>query len=92
MNALHDENARPTITAVSSNDGDTVIPCVAIPASHRIRVNDDTTGSDNGNNQGNAMIDENSVATMTALSSDNDGTIVELYIDPLTKALLINSN
>jgi hypothetical protein len=78
--------------ASSRNDGVTIVPLVADPTSHWLRVSDGTTGVDNGNNLGNAMLDENGVPVLTALSSAADGSIVELYADPLTQALLININ
>lgn len=91
-NAKQDENGRPTAIGVSSDDGQTIIPLQADPTVHGLDIDDDTTGSDNGNNNGAAMIDENGVAVWTALSSDDDGTIIELYVDPNTGKLLIDSN
>lgn len=38
----------------------------------------------------NAKLDENSRATLTALSNANDGTIVDLWADPVTHRLLID--
>ena len=90
--AKHDENTRPTMIAVSNADGDTVVKAQANPVSHYLIAQDATGGSDNGNNNDVAMIDENGVAVMTALASDGSGKIIELYINPLTKQLLINSN
>lgn len=91
-NAKHDENGRATIIAASKNDGATIVPIYANPVTHTLMIDNNTTGSDNGNNSGNAMEDENSVAVWTALSSANDGSIIEVYGDPLTNSLLINSN
>lgn len=40
----------------------------------------------------NAKMDENSRATLTAMSSANDGTIVQLWADPTLHALLTTSS
>jgi hypothetical protein len=40
----------------------------------------------------NAILDENSVPAVTALSSDGDGTVVNIYADASSKKILINSN
>lgn len=40
----------------------------------------------------NAKMDGNSRATLTALSSANDGAIVELWADPTTHALLVDAS
>lgn len=39
----------------------------------------------------NAYLDENSRPTLTALSSDGDGSIVDLWADPTTHALLVDA-
>lgn len=91
MNAAHDQNGRPTIICASKDDGTTIVPIWALASNHGVIVNDSALGSDNGNNSGIAMIDENSVSVFTALSSANDGTIIEVYGDPLTNSLLIKS-
>lgn len=90
-NAKKDENGRNTLTAVSSSDGVTIIAVQANPANSALSVSNAGTGSDAGNNGGVAMIDENGVPVMTALSSNGDGTIIEVYADPLTSKLLIKS-
>jgi hypothetical protein len=90
MNAGRDENNRPTIIYASKNDGQVIVPAKANPVTHGLLVDDGTTGSD-GNNNGNAMLDENGVAVWTALASDGSGQIIELYGDPTTGALLVDS-
>lgn len=90
-NAKKDENSRPAVILASENDGVTIVPLKADPTSHGIEVDDNTGGSDNGNNKGNAMLDQNSVPVWTALSSAGDGAIVEVYGDPATGKVLINS-
>lgn len=92
LNAKHDENDRPTMIGVSNVDGLTIIPLQAEPIGHGLEVSDAATGTDNGNNDGIAMIDENGVSVLTALSDANDGTVIELYIDSVTKKLLIKSS
>lgn len=91
-NAKPDGNGRRTITAASSSDGVTIVPIVANPTSHAIMTSDASTGSDNGNNLDNAMLDENSQAVWTALASDGSGRIIEVYGDPVGKGLLTDSN
>ena len=90
--AYRDENSRPTLICASSADGQTIVQIVADPTTHGLKVDDNTTGSDNGNNGGSAMLDQNGVPVMTALSSDGDGAIVEVYGDPATNSILIDSN
>jgi hypothetical protein len=91
MNAGHDKNHKSTIIGVSNVNGTTIIPIYGNPATKSLKVDDNTTGSDYGNNQGIAMIDENRINVATALSSADDGSIIELYGDPITNKLLINS-
>jgi hypothetical protein len=91
-NAGIDQNNRPTLIAASKDDGETVIQITADPSNHGITVEDDVGGADNGNNNDNAQLDENSVPVATALASDGSGRVIEVYGDPLTGALLINSN
>ena len=91
-NAGLDQNNRPTLLAASSSNGSVIVQVQANPSTHTLRVSDATGGSDNGNNSDNAMLDENSVPVATALASDGSGRIIELYADPVTNLLLINSN
>lgn len=91
-NAYRDQNNRPTMTAILDSDGLSITAIKANPATNNsLKVDDNTTGSDNGNNGGVAQIDENNIATLTALSSDGDGTIINLYADS-NGLLLIDSN
>jgi len=90
-NAKHDPNGKPTIILASMNDGVTIVPLKANAATHSIEFSDGTTGSDNGNNQGAAMIDENGVPVWTALSSVDGTTIIEVYADPATGKILTQS-
>lgn len=90
--SLHDENGRSSIICASKDDGTTIVQITADPTTHGVSVDDNTTGDDNGNNNDNAMIDGNSVAVWFALSSAGDGSLVEVYADPATGKLLIDSN
>lgn len=90
-NALKDENGRNTLIATLNSDGTSIVRIKADPSTHALKVDDNTTGSDNGNNGGNAMLDENSVPVLIALSSAGDGKIVEVYTDS-SGNLLIDSN
>lgn len=91
MNAKKDENGRPTIICASSSDGVTIIPIQANPVGHGIVYDDNTTGSDNGNNNGKAVLDENGVSVMIAESSDGSGNLIEVYGDANTGKILIDS-
>lgn len=88
-NAKPDENGRPTIICASKNDGKTIVQIKA--TNHALAVLDGSGQTDNGNNNGNAIVDENSVGVWTALSSAGNGTIVEVYGDPSTGSVLIKS-
>lgn len=89
MNSQHDDNGRPTIICVSSVDGETVVPVYS--SNNILGVEDGTTGSDNGNNDDVATTDDNGVDVWCALSSNDDGNIVEVYSNPTTHKVLINS-
>lgn len=91
-NAKLDDNSRPTIICASNADGKTIVQIQADPTNHGLQIDDNTTGSDAGNNGGKAMLDENSIPVWTALSNAGDGAIVEVYGDPATHKVLINSN
>lgn len=67
------------MAALLNTDGKTITPVNANPANHGLKIDDNTTGSDNGNNNGNAAIDENSKSSLYALSSDGLGSRINLY-------------
>jgi len=81
MNSKLDENSRPTIICASNLNGIDIVPIVADPSTHRLQAFEGHTGTDNGNNADNAMLDENSVPVWTALSSDGSGKVIEVYGD-----------
>lgn len=89
-NAPRDENSKTTIICASSADGLTIVPIQATSA-HALLVEDGTSGTDNGNNNGNAMLDENGVAVWTGISNADGKTVIEIYGNPLTGAILISS-
>jgi hypothetical protein len=90
-NSQHDENGRPTIICASKIDGKTIIPALADPTSHVLKVEMGGTGADNGNNLGNAELDENNISVWTALSSDGSGEIIEVYANNLTNRILMEN-
>ena len=86
-----DENGRDSIICASNADGKTIVVVKATNV-HALEVDDDTTGTDHGNDLGNASLDENSVPVWTVLSSAGDGSIIEVYGDPANGKILIDSN
>lgn len=87
-NAGKDQNARPTIICASKTNGTTIVPITAVPSTHALSVLDGTGQINNGNNNGNAMLDENGVAVWIAKSSAGNGAIVEVYGDDATGSVL----
>lgn len=88
MNAKRDKNLIPTMTGVLDSDGETVTNATADPVTNLLDVEDDTTGSDNGNDL--AVHDSNMVPTLIAVSDVDGKSIVPLYVDS-SGCLLINS-
>lgn len=87
-NAFLDENSRPTLTGALSSDGATPTQVFAVKTSHALEIDDNTTGSDNGNNGGNALTDDNGRPTLTALASDGSGEIVNVYVTSTNKLMV----
>jgi hypothetical protein len=79
QNALIDSNSRQSMLGVLDSDGVTLTRAKANPSNHALKIDDNTTGSDNGG--ATAAIDENGRQTMYAESSDGDGAFVALYVD-----------
>lgn len=90
-NAPIDSSNRPAIICASSLDGTTIVPIKSNPSTHAITVDDNTTGSNNGNNNGVAMLDENSNQVWIAESSAGNGAIVEIYGNASNGKVLVNS-
>ena len=88
-NAARDGNSRPSIICASSTNGKTIIPALANPMTHSLQIKEVTTGTDNGNNGGNAQPDENTAGVWLAESTNNDGTFVEIYADPITQFVFV---
>lgn len=86
--AKKDQNGRNTIITASSADGVSIVANESDPVTHRLKTTTTTVG-DNGNNNDNAMLDENSVPVWTALASDGSGRVIEIYGNPLSKAVFI---
>lgn len=78
-NASRDQNNIPTLIAALDTDGVTPIRVKVNPTNHGLKIEDGTTGSDNGRNV--AYRDENSVPVLMAVSSADGVTPVEVYAD-----------
>ncbi len=99
-NAYKDENGISTLIATLNTDGSGIVRVLANPTNHGLEVSDGTTGSDNGNNKGNANRDNNNVPVLIAVSSATTTvngvnyvqgiTPVEVYSDS-SGNLLVNS-
>lgn len=90
-NAYRDENNVPTLIATSNADGLAIVRVYANPTNHGLKINDAHTGTDHGNNSNIANRDENDVPVLIAVSSVDGFTPVEVYSDPATGQLLIDS-
>ena len=86
MNANKDENSVSTLLGVLETNGKTIVPIKADPISHRLKVSDGTSGSDNGPT--NAMKDDNFVSSLIAVSSIDGITPVVVYADANGKLLV----
>ncbi len=78
-NSHFDNNHVPTLTAISSSDGSTIINVKADATTHVLEVSDGATGSDLGPT--NAKFDENHVPVLMAVSSADGVTPVPVYVD-----------
>jgi len=92
VNARLDENSNATITCISNADGATVVRIQADFATNSMHVSDGTSGTDKGNNLGNAFFDENSRPVWFAVSSADGSSPIEVYGDPATGSVLVNSH
>lgn len=88
-NAYRDDNGVHTIIAASKNDGTTVVRVYADPSTHKLKVNDNVTGTDHGLSY--AKRDDNQVPVWIAVSSADGFTPIEVYADPSTGALWVDS-
>lgn len=88
--AKKDNNGVNTMLATLQSDGLTPSLVKAESSTHALKIDDDTTGTDNSNYD-QAKRDEN-VVTVIIVASEADGvTPVQLYVDADGK-LLIDSN
>jgi hypothetical protein len=78
MSAAKDQNFTNTLTCVLNSDGKTIVS-VKVNASHRMKINNGVSGSDNG--PANALKDSNDVPTLLAVSSVDGVTPVVVYAD-----------
>jgi len=88
-NAEKDENGVSTLITALNTDGDTIVAVKADPSTHRLKADDNTTGSDFGPVA--ALRDENDVPTLLAVSSVDGVTPVVVYADS-SGQLLIDSS
>ena len=85
-----DENRIPSILAVSSTDGSTIIPVCGDPVTHSMCAADGVSGTDLSTNL-NTLRDDNRKTALWALSAVDGVTPVQLYCDT-NGNLLINQN
>lgn len=85
-NAYRDENSVPTLIGALNTDGITVTRLAISPSTHRLHVDDNTTGSDHG--PVNDIRDENHVPAMMAVSETDGQTPVVLYVTSDNKLLI----
>lgn len=78
-NAPIDNNSVRGMLAVLNSDGTTTVPIRANPTTHGLKINNGAGGSDNGPTD--AKRDGNFEPNLMALSSDDDGMPVALYVD-----------
>jgi len=85
-NAKRDNNNVPTMLGVLNSDGTTILPVKINPATFGLKVDNNTTGSDNGPNR--ALHDDNFIPTGLAVSSADGTTPIALYVDSNGKLLI----
>lgn len=86
MNAYRDENSVATIIGASNTDGSTIVRVKADSTSHRLLVQNGTSGSDHG--PVNDARDENGVPCLMAVSSSDGQTPVVLYVNSSGRLLI----
>lgn len=89
MQTHRDENKIPVSLGISDADGSTLLEIQAEPTSHGLMVDDGASGNDLSGD--NALRDDNRVVCLTAVSSTDGVTPVQLYINSATGKLLIQS-
>lgn len=89
-NSAQDQNFVKSLIASQNNASVLPARLRAEPISHSLAIDDGTSGTDFG--PVNAARDGNDVTCIMAVSSADGITPVALYVDAITKALLINSS
>lgn len=89
-NAKRDQNYVTVRLAASNADGETPINIEAHPSTHVLQTEDGTTGSDLSGDI--ASRDANNVPVIMAVSSADGVTPIAIYIDSVTKKLLVDSS
>lgn len=87
MTAQRDNNRIPVIQGTLNSDGSTATSVKIDPSTHKVKVSNGASGSDNGN----GSVDDNSVPLMYAVSDVDGTTPVAIYVDS-SGNLLIDSN
>jgi hypothetical protein len=87
-NAQRDENSHPTMICALNTDGVSIVRVKVTPG-HKLKIDDDTTGTDNGRLP--ALRDENSVPIFMGVSSVDGVTPVPIYANS-SGELLVDSN
>lgn len=87
-NAKRDENNISTLICALNTDGTTTTLIQVNPTNHGLKIDDASTGSDAGNNGNSAMKDENGVSVLTAVSSVDGSSIVEVYANSSGQILI----
>lgn len=88
-NALHDANHAPTLLVTSKNDGTTIVPVQINGTSFGVQVADGTTGTDHGPVVPSR--DQDFVVVAFGLSIADGVSLIPIYGDPATGAILIQS-
>lgn len=86
-NAPLDENSREGIICALNTDGVTIVGVRANPITHAMKVANGLGQADNGNHDGNALIDENSRSSWYGLSSAGNGERIIIYANSLGAVL-----
>lgn len=81
-----DQNNVTALGAALDSDGETVVAVLVDPAFHILKVNNNTTGSDNGRLP--AVRDDNQVPVLMATSSADGVSPVEVYADSSGRLLI----
>lgn len=89
--ARKDENGVSSWTGVSCVDGVTIVPITVNPADGGLSVDAVTVISFVPNPRHATLRDANQVPVRTGISDASDSTILPLYVNPATGAVLIDT-